>query len=91
MSVYEARERVEGEPHDRRVVIRRLVCELRVHVHDVIGERPCLQGRREQDVIERLRVALKHVGVALVQRQPVDQVGEHARPEDRDGVRELDG
>ena len=67
-----------------------LVRELGVHVHRVEYERPAPQCIVEQDVVERLRVPFEHVAVALVERQRVHQVGQHAALQDRDRVRPLE-
>ena len=70
--------------------MRGLVGELRVHVDDVVGERPGEERVVGQDVVEGLRVALEHVAVALVLGQRVHQVVEHPALQDRDGVRPLE-
>jgi hypothetical protein len=67
-----------------------LVGELGVYVHDVVDERLSEQRAAQKDVVERLRVALEHVAVALVLGERVDEIVEDVLLQDRDRVRELE-
>src|SRR6266700_1616239 len=86
----EVEQRAQGDPHDLRVVVAGLGGELRVHVDRVVGERLREQRVAQQDVVERLRVALEVVGVALVLRQGLDQVVPDARLQGAERRRELE-
>src|SRR5918993_3899866 len=57
-----------------RVVVAGLVVELGVDVDDVVVER--LHPAADEDVVQRLRVALEDIVVPLVDRQRLDQVEE---------------
>ena len=81
---------VDLQPRDLRVVVGLLVGELGVDVHRVVLRERQQQRRRHEDVVERLRVALEHVRVALVRRQQVVQVQQLEALEDLHRLGELE-
>jgi len=68
--------RAEREASHARIVIAHLRREFRIHVHDVVAGDARARARADEHLIEHLRVALKHVRIALVQRQCFDQRGQ---------------
>ena len=69
----EASESVAQNLRNLRLMIARLDHEFGVHVHDVIGEGRSEQVIAEQDVIERLGVAVVDVAVLFAYRERIDQ------------------